>query len=697
MEERFNGDVFVLSEDDAKSLESSQRLALFAHLVEGRQEPSGQRLLWRLYSFADLPVELISHIYQLFVEDTASSVYTPPFLVRMILGELLDEDRLDRLHEQDEIILDPACGSGVFLVEAFKRLVLHWRYRNNWKSPTATDLKRLLRRVHGIDLEPGAVELSAFSLCVAMCDALKTNAVARVRFEKLAGTTLHQSCFFEAKQNGLIPKKVGVVVGNPPFKSQLTTPGEQRSYTDFTQENGFVIPDKQLAYLFLYDALRLLSEGGVIGMLQQYNFLYNETSTPFRRHVFERWNVRQLSDLVSVDGLFRGGGKSTKVVVVFAEASIPDHDSPVLHATFRRTARVGAEQGFDIDYYDLHWVPRRLAIDAAGVWRANLLGGSRVLSLLDRLKEFRTLEQYALQRGCRIGEGFVEGDRSKPGPHIAGHRLIEPEHLGEGTSLRDLRRVKDTHFERPRTRARFTCPMLLIHEQEDLTSRVLRNGYYTYKNKIFGVNGSKDHSEELLRLGEWIRAHRRVLQAFVTAAGQTTLTQRSSWVRAGIIKSLPYPSDEELGISPNEQIIVDDIVDYYRDFVRKGQDAPVMRACNDAALEAFNAVVERQINAIYGSNPLKALRAEQWEGFRCQPFVFGNGNVDWSGSESLKDRLRDLIHEKHGTELYVNRVIRIYDGQFLFLLKPNLLRYWLRSIALQDADEIITDLRGQGF
>ncbi|MDZ7618376.1 MAG: SAM-dependent methyltransferase, partial [Patescibacteria group bacterium] len=127
LEERFNGHVFCLSKEDAETLRDSRQLARFARLIEGLQESSGKLTLWQRYSFADLPIELISHIYQLFVSDTAVAVYTPPFLVRLMLGEVLSPERLDRLEREREIILDPACGSGIFLVEAYKRLVLHWR------------------------------------------------------------------------------------------------------------------------------------------------------------------------------------------------------------------------------------------------------------------------------------------------------------------------------------------------------------------------------------------------------------------------------------------------------------------------------------------------------------------------------------------------------------------------------------------
>jgi hypothetical protein len=138
LEERFNGHVFRLKDAERAALADSTELASYARLVEGFEDSTGQFSLWRLYSFRDLPVELISNIYQLFVKDAASSIYTPPALVRLMLEETLSWDRIDRLMAGDGVILDPACGSGVFLVEAYKRLVLHWRWRNGWARRMST-------------------------------------------------------------------------------------------------------------------------------------------------------------------------------------------------------------------------------------------------------------------------------------------------------------------------------------------------------------------------------------------------------------------------------------------------------------------------------------------------------------------------------------------------------------------------------
>jgi hypothetical protein len=117
LEERFNGHAFRLTDAERAALLESTELANYARLVEGREDATGQLSLWRLYSFRDLPVELISNIYQLFVKDAASSIYTPPALVRLMPEEALSWERLDGLMAGDGVILDPACGSGVFLVE----------------------------------------------------------------------------------------------------------------------------------------------------------------------------------------------------------------------------------------------------------------------------------------------------------------------------------------------------------------------------------------------------------------------------------------------------------------------------------------------------------------------------------------------------------------------------------------------------
>ena len=701
LEERFNGNVFTLNTADRRALHRNGQLKTFSRLVEGRQELDGQITLWKLYSFKDLPVELISHIYQNFVSDTDSSVYTPPFLVRLMLDETMTWERLDRLQERGEIILDPACGSGVFLVEAYKRLVLHWRSRNDWKRPGKLVVKQLLHRIHGIDLDEGAVELAAFSLCLALCDALEPATIrASIRlFPPLAGSTIHHGCFFGAKERGLIKEPIGIVTGNPPFTSELKTPAAQRSYERYQTEHG-ALPDKQVAYLFLFDSIEMVAPRGVLSMLQQYNLLYNQKSLAFRKTFFERWDVREVLDFISVRGLFKLGKADTKVVVVIAEAAVPPADRQILHATFRRNGRTKAEQGFDIDYYDLHWLPRDLVLKNDGVWRSDLLGGGRVLSLMDRLRALPTLRDFAARHEWDFGEGFIEGQRgvSRPAKHLVGRRQLPSIALtldGIDTSQIDV--MPDKPIEGPRSEARFTPPLLLIREQMDLPHALWSDGYLTYKNKIVGFAAPSKHRSLLQALDRWLDHESVALRAFAAGISVRLFTQKATTLSGADILALPYPEDGSFDLSSNERLLAKDIVDYMRDFVRLGETSAIMATDSNEALGRFSEVFTKQINTVYRDNPLRPLAPYQWPGITCQPFVFGEGQVDWDDSNALELRLARMVKETHGTELHVTRVARIYDDRFVFLLKPDLLRYWLASVALRDADDTLADLRGQGF
>lgn len=701
LEERFNGNIFTLEETDRDSLKTSGQLGRFARLVEGRQESSGQLTLWQLYSFRDLPVELISQIYQIFVTDTDTSIYTPPFLVRLMLDETLSWERLDRLQERKEIILDPACGSGVFLVEAYKRLVLHWRSRNQWKRPSVTVLKGLLKKVHGIDLEEGAVELAAFSLCLALCDALEPETIrATIKlFPLLAGKTIHNSCFFEAKERHLIKESVGIAVGNPPFKSKLNTSGSERSYERYTKEHG-LLPDRQLAYLFLHEAMELVAPGGVLAMLQQYSFLYNQQSLNFRREFITKWDLREVLDFISIRGLFQKGDADTKAIIVVAESGIPPEDRKILHATFRRTGRVDAEQGFDIDYYDLHWLPRKLTLTNDAVWRTGLFGGGRVMEFSDRLKQLRTIEGYAKDHEWDFGEGYIEGKKGKrkKAQHLTGRPLLPSEALSErGVDRKQISTVEGTRFKSSYTASRFTPPMVLIREQMDLPHDLWTDTYLTYTQQIVGFCAPKAHLGKLRELSAWLSSGRRILQAHVALTSPGLFVQKATSIQADDVFKIPYPEPGSLNIGSNEQILVDDIVDYYRDLIRLGDESAALTETAHEALDSFNQVFTAQINAVYKKNPLRALPSQIWPGVICQPFAFGSGEVDWSQADELQHKLNELLHRQEGSALHVTRLARIYDESFIFLLKPDRLRYWLRSVALRDADETLSDLRLQGF
>jgi hypothetical protein len=701
LENRFNGQIFAISDEDKEEIKASQNLTAFANFVKGYQTPSGQLTLWKQYSFADLPVELISNIYQLFVEDVEVAVYTPPVLVKLMVSEVLDSARIDRLLAKNEVILDPACGSGVFLVEAFKRLVQHWRATNDWKRPSVETLQDLVFLVHGIDLEEGAVELAAFSLCLALCDALQPEDIrSSIRlFPALQGVTLKCSCFFDAVHTGQLGQKVGVIFGNPPFASELKTSGSRKAYADLKKQ-GEAPPDKQVAYLFLHHSMAMLEPGGVLAMLQQYNFLYNLNSQHFRTSFFSRWRTRELLDFVSIRGLF---AKDTKVIVIVAEASAPTADSKLLHATFRRNGRSNSEQHFDLDYYDMHWVSQPAVQNEEVVWKTHLLGGQRFSDLVARLKTFPSLGSFLdKQQDWNVGQGVGWGGQLIVDDidHLRNQKYLPPDGLQpDGIDISKIELLDDQRkVASPRTSARFEPPMLLIRQQIDLACDLWDDGHLIYNDKVLGISAPPHDISKLKSIHNWITGENAmIIRAFVAGCSAPALVQRATAVYDADIRAMPFPIDRDLDLTDHEKLVAKDVVDYLCGYVRLGSKSTVMVERGLEGIENYQSIFLNHLNAAHIGSDFVAQTPYSWSGLLCQPFTVGNFELDWTDAYTLRDRLLDVIHRNLSNSVSLTRILRVYDNNVLFVLKPDRLRFWLPSIALRDADEVLADIWSEGY
>ncbi len=187
------------------------------------------------------------------------------------------------------------------------------------------------------------------------------------------------------------------------------------------------------------------------------------------------------------------------------------------------------------------------------------------------------------------------------------------------------------------------------------------------------------------------------MQAYVAGISSRLITQRATVIFAGDIFSLPYLENGDLDLSINDKIIAEDIVNYQRDYIRLGLDSILMDQVKEDELASFDSVFTSLINKIYYKNQLKEIDSHTWSGAICKVYAFGEGKIDWTGSEELHNKIDLLLKEHHGTSLSITRITRIYDQNFIFLLKPDNHRFWTRSIALRDGDDVLADLRLQGF
>jgi len=698
LEERFNGDIFRAPNGRNWNLTKAS-LKRFAALVEGKTL-NRQRYLWEQYSFAHLPVEVISHLYQRFVQDGRGTVYTPSIVVNLLLDRVMSYESLTG----DERVLDPSCGSGVFLVGAFRRLVNVWRAGHAWRRPNVPTLKRILRRsIFGVELEEGAIDLAAFSLALAICDSLQPEVIwADLRLDALRDRNLFQADFFDAigdsDKSSATKGEFDIVVGNPPFESDLT-----ESATELLEvEEDEAPPDNQAAYLFLAKAASRLSESGRICLIQPSGLLYNRNVLEYRRKLFEQYVVDTVFDFTSVRGLYDGADPKSVAILLVNET--PEDSHFVKHLTFRRTAATKERMYFELDHYDRHLVPQIAAASDPFVWRANLLGGGRLVELAKRLREIRTLETYLEERrqdGWDYGEGYIAAIHGKrePAPWLTGQRFLPTQAFtSSGIDEERISKVSDKEFRSAYTLDRYSPPLVLIKKLQSLPVELWTNGVLAYKHRIIGIHAPTKDRAELVELYERLKKWRRLYECVFLLQGTEGLIGLATTVRKQDVDMLPYPElDEEFELTFWERALCDDAVDYMSEYIRLGQSSELLQLkVDDETLAAYAELYQRMLGSVYSN--LKSHDPFWLNGLVCQPFCFGQlADLKWLDSGESHSYLEKLVYADHQESLRTVRVVRFYDGNVIFLVKPDRKRYWTRSIAIRDADETLADLREQGW
>ncbi len=704
LQEKFNGDLFSLP--GSVSL-SAEHLASFATLVEARTLKR-QRYLWEQFTFEHLPVEVISRIYQRFVSEGRGAFYTPPILATLLLDHALPYDRLTG----KERILDPSCGSGIFLVGAFKRLVNTWRFKNNWQSPDVAALKSILRdSIFGTELLSGAVDLASFSLALAICDALKPNVIwNELQFDPVLGTNLLEGDFFSLFDEGepfaLLhpnrwpsaegwPRLFDVVIGNPPFESSLTDAG--KGIDAFLAKKRGKLPDKQAAYLFLEQAAKLLDQDGRLCLLQPSGFLYNRKNARFRKNFFRQVACEEILDFTSIRNLFDGA--DTKTVAVHARGIGIDRGNGWMHhMTFRRTFSATQRIGFELDHYDRHHVPQVMAEDNHFVWRINLLGGGRLVEMSERFASMNTLAQFVATKDWDYNEGYIVGNKTIEAAFLHNKPLLVTDSFtDESVDSALLEEVTDKKFEKPRYKELFEPPLVLIKKHISLPMAFWNKSFLAYQSSIIGIRPKVSGQEPALhRFFELLRSRRRFYEFCCLVRGSKVFVAKATAILKQDIDALPFPEDEaELDLAFWEKAIIDDVLEYMAPFVRLGQNSELLeQAASKEQLRLYAEMFCRMLGTVYKN--LKASESIHANGLIYQSFYFGEApRVDWSLNGQKK--LEQLIYKQEHGSLRTVRIVRLYDENVMLIVKPDRLRYWIRSTAIRDADETLLDLRRQGY
>ncbi len=225
-------------------------------------------------------MELISAVYDRFLGEPEAerrdkgAYYTPMFLADTVIAQVWD--MLDDKTKDSGEFLDPACGSGIFLVRMFQRLCEHARAKRIRNTVAWPDLLKILDRLHGWDINGGAVRVAVFSLYVALLEEVSPRDIQKLiekgrLLPELWGKNLIVQDFFSTNHDN----RFAVLIGNPPWSSRR---GSDRSSVVWGRTANVPVPGNEDSWAFAWKALRHLQPSGLVAfLLPAMGFLHNQS------------------------------------------------------------------------------------------------------------------------------------------------------------------------------------------------------------------------------------------------------------------------------------------------------------------------------------------------------------------------------------------------------------------------------------
>ena len=410
LKQEFNGTMFDTALAEEERHVKKAHLDILADFLGRQDMESGQMTFgfWA-YDFRFIPVEIISAIYEEFMKDAdlekkrnEGAYYTPRHLAETTLHVALEGHYTNVLRWR---VLDPACGSGIFLVAMFNLLAEQWLRENSTrrKQTKAQALLDILQKqIRGVDLNPDACRITAFSLYLALFEKLKPMDVEEFKEKVSQGPFLPPLLWNEAdpidspvvlhgdflKDHLPLANDFDLVIGNPPWESR----GRE-----------------QIALHFAVRSADFLRDGGIGCLLLPSAILVNRTGTLdgnwFRKVTVER--IVQLADFRRV--LFKATHPCFILRYLKTTPSLAHtvaYETPKLNRFDRRQGVIVVEPD------DQKFVPQHDVLEAAlkhslqTIWSRKFWGTPRDEAFLRRLDFLPRLSEAVKKKKWAGGVGF---------------------------------------------------------------------------------------------------------------------------------------------------------------------------------------------------------------------------------------------------------------------------------------------------
>ncbi len=413
------------------------------------------------------------------VKKAGGVYYTPTYIVdyivRHTVGKLVEGKTPKEVEKLR--ILDPACGSGSFLIGAYQYL-LDWH--RDWyekdgadkhvkgKQPqlwlgkggmyrlTTSERKRILiNNIYGVDIDAQAVEVTKLSLLLKVLEGESDQTLQTQLFHERVlpdlgrnikcGNSLIGPDFYEQESLALDdierarinvfdwekefaevfkPSPSGrgqgeggfdTVIGNPPYGAFLSD--ESKRYLG---KNYPSVSDFETSQYFICRTLGLTRKGGYASFIVPNTLFLNLYAQKFRHLIANEFSIRQIADLSNMDVF---AGATVRTVIPFLIKGEPhQHVEFVRFVSEDKIVPVGKVDQDELLHNDKAWI--------------TAFGGTEKNSLREKV----TSKAIPLGEIIEVSQGLIPYDKYRGhDEHTIKNRIWHADHKKDKTYKQELR------------------------------------------------------------------------------------------------------------------------------------------------------------------------------------------------------------------------------------------------------------------
>ncbi len=695
------------------------------------------------YKFDIIPIELLSNIYEAFLkaEKQASDgiYYTPPNLVDLVLSETLDPMLKMNL---EPACLDFACGSGIFLVKTFQRLI----DKNNCKGDFEKKKELLKDCIFGVEKDSVAARISIFSLYLTLLEGEDSNKIRqlignnKIKFPKLFGKnilwgdTLFDELDF-VNEDGKKFKDFDVVVGNPPWSVNPWKGIPNDKVMRLSDERQAAVNDYQSSQYFTLKADDFMSNHAVAGIVFNNSNLLMGQAKRFRRQMLNDYIIKTVYELTQCNSILFNkqkiedleiGADEPAVAVIFKKKK-KDLDNLVRYITPSLDPLSKFLKIIVVKNSEIKEVSRQLLFENDQLWRILSVGDMedyRLIKKMDSQKDLTLLGLYGFSPTLPENENYKN--------------ILKDIEFADKDCISPLVFLKDQIKKSPKigikiTRERSGCNIESkeYNEKKLLIKRYIEKNLrvkavyddigYMFKDNLIGVLFDYDYRLMLSFFNSFLISYFLYFSSAQIGKGTWNMLHKNE------IESVPIPSENSISIKHKKRLIalsekifetgyanqevlteIDEIIFniYHLKEFEKQRVRDFFNIRNRTAKNVFvtNKDLQKYVDRFRNVFSFILQDDKYLNAHGYTSSAIGSGicfiltdkkekqeNVDITNVKDLKTLTaivdRKSLEDVDKNKLLKQKKVKLYDKKEFAIIKSNQFKDWTETEAIKDANE----------